>query len=659
MPSNGPAPPEFEDEASINRAARLLAQVDLERRYYQELFAVLPLAAAVFGPALELRLASREFRKRFHLTGEDLSAFKIDSFLPGAAAVKHAQSVLESGAPRLGWRAELPAEAGLRPALISMLRTQSWEQPESHELLVLVQESAAVPSGARSGSLAVALAGVLETPSGQAPPSRRIAEQLDVVFWELDPRAMRFRTVSPRALEVTGIARQDWRTPAEFCDNFVHPLDRQTYLEFYAGDVAARGGGALEYRVLLSQGPTRWLRDTVRPVSDDIGRLESLVGMTHEITERRRVEQDRIEEGKREGIGRLAGRVAHVANNLLMIVGGYGEELLNSLDPADPRRSDVEEILNASARLGNLTRQLTDITRSAAALESPLELNEWAEAFAEKLRSQMAGEQAVDVLRAPKPVVVHAPAALLESFFDEALRILRQALPPHGRLLLEVTPGRGTGQARLSLRLGGADLDPELRERFFEPFAGPKENGQDPPLGLAALQRPLAANHILARLEGEPGEDARLVLVLPQHEELQAPKAAAAAATVTTRAMILLVEDEASIRSLVRKSLHREGYEVLEAGTTEESLAVARKYDGPIDLLITDVLVPLVNGRVLAEELTRDRADLKVLFISGHTEDVVLPEGAAFLRKPFTLGALLERIRDLLSGRQSQAAGAS
>jgi DNA-binding response OmpR family regulator len=122
--------------------------------------------------------------------------------------------------------------------------------------------------------------------------------------------------------------------------------------------------------------------------------------------------------------------------------------------------------------------------------------------------------------------------------------------------------------------------------------------------------------------------------------------------------MILLVEDEASIRSLVRKSLHREGYDVLDAGTTEDSLAAARKHEGRIDLLITDVLVPRVNGRVLAEELTRERPGLKVLFISGHTEEVVLPEGAAFLRKPFTLGALLERVRDLLAGNQSQAAGA-
>jgi two-component system, cell cycle sensor histidine kinase and response regulator CckA len=659
--------PEFEEEASTGPAARLLAQVDLERRYYQELFAALPVAAAVFGTSFGLLLANREFRKRFHLTGEDLTAFRLEYFLPGPEAEKRAREVLESGVANLAWRVELPSEAGSIPSLVSMLRSHNWEQAESRELLVLVLESSAAtttparpPGRSIAAAVAAAVAGVRDAPVNPPQPSRRISDKLDVVFWEMDPKTSRFRTVSPRAQELTGIRREEWRTPSEFSENFVHPLDRQSYLDFYSGDMASRSAGSIEYRVLLSRGPSRWLRDTVRPVSDDLGRLESLAGMTQDVSERRRVEQDRVDAGKREGIERLAGRVAHVANNLLMIIGGYGEDLLASLDPDDPRRADVEEILKASGRLGNLTRELTDINRPCAPDEVPLELNEWATAFADRLRAKLPPDQAVDLMRAAKPVIVHAPAAVLDRFFEEALRTAKVALPPQGRLMLEILPSREAGNARISLRLGGADLEAELRERFFEPFAGPKEAGKDPPLGLAALHRPLAANGISARLEGEPGEDPRIVLAMAQYEEAAAPQTVEApAAAATAGATILLVEDEASIRSLVRKSLRREGYDVLDAGTTEDSLAVARNHEGSIDLLITDVLVPLVNGRVLAEALTHERPNLKVLFISGHTENVVLPEDVPFLRKPFTLGALLERVRDLLAPPRSHAAGAT
>ena len=658
--------PEFEEEATTGPAARLLAQVDLERRYYQELFAALPVAAAVFGTSFGLLLANREFRKRFHLTGEDLTAFRLEYFLPGPAA-EDRHEVLESGVANLAWRVELPAEAGSKPALVSMLRSHSWEQQESRELLVLVLESSTTtttsarpPGRSIAAAVAAAVAGVRDAPVNPPQQSRRISDQLDVVIWEMDPKTSRFRTVSPRAQELTGIRREEWRTPAEFSENFVHPLDRQSYLDFYSGDLASKSAGSIEYRVLLSRGPSRWLRDTVRSVTDDLGRVESLAGMTQDVSERRRIEQDRVEAGKREGIERLAGRVAHVANNLLMIIGGYGEDLLASLDADDPRRADVEEILKASGRLGNLTRELTDINRPCAPDEVLLELNAWATSFADRLRGKLPPDQAVDLMRAPKSVIVRAPAALLDRFFEDVLLTAKVALPPQGRLMLEVLPSRGAGNARISLRLGGADLEAELRERFFEPFAGPKEAGQDPPLGLAALHRPLAANGISARLEGEPGEDPRIVLSMAQHEEAAAPQAEMApAATVEARATILLVEDEASIRSLVRKSLRREGYDVLDAGTTEDSLAAARRHEGSIDLLITDVLVPMVNGRVLAEALTRERPNLKVLFISGHTEDVVLPEDVPFLRKPFSLGALLERVRDLIAPPHSQAAGAS
>jgi CheY-like chemotaxis protein len=344
-----------------------------------------------------------------------------------------------------------------------------------------------------------------------------------------------------------------------------------------------------------------------------------------------------------------------------MIIGGYGEELLAGFEAADPRRTDIEEILKASERLANLTRQLTELSRPTPAEDVSLELNEWAAGYAVRLRQSMEADQEVDFVPARRPVVSNVPPALLERFFDDAIRTTRPALPAFGRLLLEVIPARGGAAAQLGLRFGGADFDTEVRERFFEPFSGPKEGGQDPPLGLAGDIRPLAAYGVRVRLEGEPGEDPRLVLQVPQVEEAPAPpKALAAAAAVS--ATILLVEDEASIRSLVRKSLRREGYDVVDAGTTEDGIATARNHPGHIDLLVTDIMVPLINGRALAAEILRQYPAARVLFISGYSDDAILESGtlppeAAYLRKPFTLGAMLEKVRELLTGH-GRAAGA-
>jgi len=647
-------------ETALSHAARLLALLELERRYYQELFITFPIPAAVFSASGQLVLLNREFRDRFGIEESDVGRLQYGGLFPGLEAGAKAKEVLDTGTPLTGWRVDIPSVSGTRASTVSLLRTQNWELGQA-ELLVMVQDAPATVKPAGRSIAAAVAAAVAQGPAA-AMPVRRHAEDLDVLFWEMDRKTLRFRGVGARALELTGVRREDWTTAAEFCQNYVHPLDRQAYLDFYSQDLFIRGGGSLEYRVLPTKGPARWLRDVVRPAGEETGRQDSLAGLTEDFSDRRRLEADRVEAGKRAALERLAGRIAHVSNNLLMIIGGYGEELQASFQPDDPRRSDIDEILKASERLANLTRQLTELSRPAAAEENSLELNEWAAGYAVRLRQRIEGDQEVDFLPARKAVTVSVPGALLERFLDNALYTARPALPPYGRIMLEVVPGRGGAPAQLTLRFGGADFDGDVRERFFEPFSGPKAGAQDPPLGVAGDIRPLSAYGVRTRLEGEPGEDPRLVVYMPQIEEAPAPQAAVAAAAVGAgAATILLVEDEASIRSLVRKSLRREGYEVVDAGTTEDGIATARNVAGRIDLLITDVMVPLINGRALAEEIVRQHPAVKILFISGYSDDAVLesgtlPAGAAYLRKPFTLGAMLEKVRELLSG-QSRAAG--
>jgi CheY-like chemotaxis protein len=265
-----------------------------------------------------------------------------------------------------------------------------------------------------------------------------------------------------------------------------------------------------------------------------------------------------------------------------------------------------------------------------------------------RIQSILGPERAVDLVLPAKPLHVSGDRKLLALFLEEATRLALHALPPEGRLALMAGPALPGRTVELSLLFGSADFPPELHDRFFEPFAGTKEPGADPPLGLAALARALPGLGAAARLEGEPGEDPRLVLRLAQ--SVAAVQALAVGGMSYT---ILLVDDESVIRSLVRKALEREGYRVLEAQSTSAALRLAEEYPGPLDLLITDVDLPEAGGVALAGGFRKMRPSTPVLFITGHPAD--LPAEVNYLKKPFPVPELVERVRRILHGQAGSA----
>jgi len=624
--------------------ARLLALVEGERRFFQELFAQLPFAAAVFADDGTLELANRAFLRRFPPPSPDLSRTSLFTMLTGADHKVKAQAVLSTGQPHT----EAGVEIGRQVFNVALIRVRRPDGTSWSLLAAFLDVPAAAPPKAP----------VKPEVSVSAPPSRRVSDHLDAVFWEMDPVNYRFRAVSARAAEITGIRREDWRTPADFSQNFVHPYDREQYLEFFGERVRKEDAPALEYRVFPPFGAGRWLRDEVRPVYDSAGRLEAYAGLTFDITERKRLEHDRVEAGKRAAVEHLAGRVSHVANNLLMIIEGYAEDLRASLPANDPRRDDLEAILKASARLAGLTQQMSQLTKPAKVEAEVFELAPWMKEAAARLQEFLDADFTVDTILPEEPLTVRGNRTLFLNILMEAARLARPHLSREARLMLIAVRAPHEDQARLSLRFGNADLPPEVASRFFEPFAGIREAGVDPPLGLAGLVRALPSLGAFARLEGEPGEDPSLVLVL--RRAAAAPAPAAEARATAPRYTLLLVDDEESIRSLVKKGLVREGYDVLEAATTSEALRIAREHPGPLDLLITDVDLPEQGGLALAEQFRVVRSSTPVLFITAHLGDpqldaAHLPPGSGLLKKPFPVSALLEKVQAMLKGQAGAA----
>jgi CheY-like chemotaxis protein len=670
-------------ESEIGKAsevARLLTLVETERRYWQDLVASAPVPLAVVDPDLTLVLVNRSFRARFRLGAADLGSARITELITTSDLEARIRDVFASGKPQAGFRQEIH-EGGLsKPAKVSLVPVRSWQEGAEPEVLLAVEDYAVLPAerpaapSPRSIVSAVAAAVAAANPSaaaaegrlpeyGGAPvvtgPARRTADYLEAVVWEMDPETLRFTSVSARAGDISGVAREDWRTPAEMSQTIVHPDDREQYLEFYSADFSRRETAALEYRTAAEGGPVRWLRDIVRYLPREGGKPARLVGITLDATLQQAEERMSREDGKREAVERLAARVAHVANNMLMIVAGYADDLIGTFAPADPRRGDVEEIQRSAQRLARLSAQLNAIAQPSRYDAAPLDLNEWAAAATPKLRSAWTGLAPVELRRASQGLWARANTQVLDQILHEAARLLRPVLGARSSAGLSLEPGRDGATAEVTLTLTGVTLEPGLRERFFEPFAGPKAQGQDPPVGLAAWMKPLRAMGGLALLEGEPGEDVRFVLRLARAEAPARIRRPAEPAVPSGRC-ILLVEDEAAIRSVIKRGLEREGYQVLTVPTTEEGFDWLQRRDTQIHLLITDIQVPRKNGMELARQAAALRPGLPILLISGESGDVrvdprALPPGAAFLAKPFSVQTLAEQVNEMLHGR---AAGA-
>jgi len=401
-----------------------------------------------------------------------------------------------------------------------------------------------------------------------------------------------------------------------------------------------------------------------RSATTGIAYYETIV---RDVTEQRRLQEQLLQSQKMEAVGRLAGGVAHDFNNLLTVIISYTDLLLEDLGRDDPKREDVAAVRKAAEGAAALTHQLLAFSRKQVLQPKVLDVNATV-ATTEKLLRRLIGEdiQLVAKLASGLGRVKADPGQIEQVIMNLAVNA-RDAMPAGGQLTIETAnvemdeayvrghplaqPGR---YVMLAVSDTGIGMDEETKAHIFEPFFTTKEMGKGTGLGLATVYGIVKQSGGFIWLYSEPGQGTSFKIYMPRVDE-SAERATPAAAETLPRGTetVLVVEDAPAVRAVTRQVLERQGYTVLEAPSGEAALVLATKHQGPIQLLLTDVVMPGVSGRQLAELLAPLRPDMLVLYTSGYTDDSVvrhrvLESGIAYLQKPFTPDGLARKVREVL-----------
>jgi two-component system, cell cycle sensor histidine kinase and response regulator CckA len=388
-----------------------------------------------------------------------------------------------------------------------------------------------------------------------------------------------------------------------------------------------------------------------------------------DITIRLQLEEQLRQAQKMEAVGMLAGGVAHDFNNLLTIITGYSQLILNNLGTHDTNRHSAEQIMKAAERAAALTKQLLAFSRRQVLQPRVLDLNKLVSSLANMLRRLIGEDIDLSLNLASDLGAVSADAGQMEQVIMNLAVNARDAMPRGGTLTVEtsnveldenyisqhilVKPGP---YIMLAVSDNGAGMDSATRARLFEPFFTTKGAGQGTGLGLSTVFGIVKQSGGSVQVYSEPGRGTSVKVYLPRVGQPASMEAEAKAKVVPRGTeTILLVEDDEMVRNLVRESLEREGYRVMDAAEPLDARRMADGFRGPIQLLITDVVMPRLNGRELALQLMQKRPGLKVLYMSGYTDSAIVNSGilqkeVAFLQKPFTPTSLIEKVREVLEG---------
>jgi two-component system, cell cycle sensor histidine kinase and response regulator CckA len=387
-----------------------------------------------------------------------------------------------------------------------------------------------------------------------------------------------------------------------------------------------------------------------------------------DMTEQRRLEAQLLQAQKMESVGRLAGGVAHDFNNMLNVILGHTELALDQLGASHPVLADLQEIRKAARRSANLTRQLLAFARKQTIAPKILDLNETIEGMLKMLR-RLIGED-IDLAWLPGKNLwsVKVDPSQIDQILANLCVNARDAIAGVGKVIIETgttafdkaycahhagfVPGE---YVLLAMSDNGCGMDKEIQDKLFEPFFTTKETGKGTGLGLATIYGIVKQNNGFINVYSEPGQGTTFRVYLPRHDRKseQMRKEVAEAPAVRGHDTILLVEDEPAILNMTTKMLERLGYTVVSASTPAEAIRLAEAHHGEIHLLITDVVMPEMNGRDLAKNLLSLYPNLKRLFMSGYTADViahqgVLDEGVNFMQKPFSIKDLAAMVRAAL-----------
>lgn len=425
---------------------------------------------------------------------------------------------------------------------------------------------------------------------------------------------------------------------------------------------------SVEVRWKRKDGDAMTVRLSGRAVSSPEEAGEVLEVIAEDVTERRVLEEQFRQAQKMEAVGRLAGGVAHDFNNLLMVISGYTEVLLERTERPHPLYAKIEAIQQAADRATTLTRQLLAFSRKQLLQLKVVDVNAIVGDM-ERLLRPLIGENIELITRlAPDLGRTRADAGQIEQVIMNLVVNSKDAMPSGGKIIIQTANANLDDDLRrecsyirpgpyvmFSVSDTGQGMSRETQSRIFEPFFTTKEKSKGTGLGLSTVYGIVKQSGGYVFAQSELGRGTSFRIYLPRVEDAAEPLDRLESSPIACDGCetVLLVEDEESVRQLVRETLESRGYKVLEADDGESALEIAAAHQGPIDMLVTDVVMPGMSGRDLAGKLAESRPDTVVLYLSGYTEDTIVHEGVlqsgtAFLQKPFTLQTLSRKVREVL-----------
>jgi PAS domain S-box-containing protein len=461
----------------------------------------------------------------------------------------------------------------------------------------------------------------------------------------------------------------------------VHPEDREALIAARAETFKTGIGPRVEYRFRLKNGKWRTFESTRSPVRNHRGEIEKIVIISRDISDRkqsedllRQREEQLRQSQKMEAIGRLSGGIAHDFNNLLGVIIGYSESMEQRLAPGDPLRKNAEEIRKAGERAASLIHQLLAFSRQRVMQPQILDLNALVSDMGQMLVRLIGMHIELVTKLTPKLGRVKAEQSQIEQLIVNLVVNARDAMPDGGKLLIETSnlevnesfahtlPFLQPGPyVLLTVKDTGTGMDTNTRRHIFEPFFTTKGLGKGTGLGLATVYGVVKQSGGGVVVDSEPGKGSTFKIFLPQTKETAMPSAPVETSMKESKGTgtILLVEDEEALLNLTSERLTECGYTILPARDGVQALEIVRSYQGSIDLLLTDIMMPRMGGLALARYMSELRPDVRIAFMTGHAEREAsyreaLRSGAESIQKPFTREQLIRLVGQALEKTQVQ-----
>jgi PAS domain S-box-containing protein len=507
---------------------------------------------------------------------------------------------------------------------------------------------------------------------------QRLVETAHEGVWTIDTVGVT-DYINPRMAEMLGYTTEEMigRTIFEFMDDEVRPL-AQASLE---RRLRHKKGEVYERRLKRRDGSSVWTLMSTTPILSPSGEYVGALAMVTDVTERRKLEAQLRQSQRLEAIGQLAGGVAHDFNNLLLVIKGHAEFALEDISAGHAQVDDIKTVVDAADRAAALTRQLLAFSRQQVLQPRVLDVNALVTGFAKMVRRVIPADIAIETRLATDLGAIEADAGQLEQVLMNLVVNARDAMPSGGKVTIETSNAdlERTSPLRDSppeVRPGpyvvlvvsdtGSGMDQATQSRIFEPFFTTKERGNGTGLGLSTVYGIVKQSGGYIWVFSEPGQGTTLRIYLPRvgrpagHVKASTDRPEPARGGET----VLVVEDEPLVRAVARRVLSKKGYRVLEAENGAKALRMCAESLPSIDLVVTDLVMPEMGGRELAAELHARHAAVRILFMSGYTEDAalrpsVLQAGQAFLAKPFTADEFARKVREVLDDQPSATAPGS